>query len=143
MCWPKDGVILLDQQSCFTKYPCFLWMLDRRDCAQHYTKKVWPLREELVPCKERNFINDPLVDRDRIIFPPLHTKLDLIEQFTKALDKDGDSPLTCVRLFQDWPWRIWKLASLTVIRSGSSSPIQSSKTQWRMCYWKRGSHLFW
>ena len=53
-------------------------------------KKDWSLREELVPCKKRNVINDPLVDRDRILFPPLHIKLGLIEQFTKALDKDGD-----------------------------------------------------
>ena len=65
-------------------------MWDSRDRAQHYTKKDWPLREELVPCKERNVINDPLVDRDRILFPPLHIKLDLIKLFTKALDKDGD-----------------------------------------------------
>ena len=34
--------------------------------------------------------NDPLVDRDRILFPPLHIKLSLMKQFTKALDKDGD-----------------------------------------------------
>ena len=54
---------LLGQQSGFTKYPCFLCMWDSRDRAQHYTKKDWPVREELVPCKERNFINDPLVDR--------------------------------------------------------------------------------
>ena len=62
---------LLGQQSGFTKYPCFLCMWDSRDRAQQYTKKDWPLREELVPCKERNVINDPLVDRDRILFPPL------------------------------------------------------------------------
>ena len=61
-------------------------MWDSRDRAQHYTKKDWPLQEELVPCKERNVINDPLVDRDRIFFPPLHIKLGLI----KALDKDGN-----------------------------------------------------
>ena len=61
-------------------------MWDSRDCAQHYTKENWSLREELVPCKERKVIND----RDRIIFPPLHIKLGLIKQFTKALDKDGD-----------------------------------------------------
>ena len=60
------------------------------DRAQHYTKKDWPLREELMPCKERNVINDSLVDRDRIHFPPLHIKLGLINQFIKALDKDGD-----------------------------------------------------
>ena len=81
---------LLGQQSGFTNHPCFLGIWDSRDRAQHYTKKDWHLREELIPCKERNVINDPLVDRDRILFPPLHTKLCLIKQFTKALDKDGD-----------------------------------------------------
>ena len=65
-------------------------MWDSRDHAQHYMKKDWPLREELMPCKERDVINDPLVDRDRILFPSLHIKLGLIKQFTKALDKDGD-----------------------------------------------------
>ena len=65
-------------------------MWDSRDRAQHYTKKYWPLPEELVPGKERNVINDPLVDRDRILFPPLHIKLGLIKQFNKALDRDGD-----------------------------------------------------
>ena len=58
--------------------------------AQHYTKKDWPLKEELVSCKEMNVINDSLVDRDGILFPPLHIKLGLIKQFNKALDKDGD-----------------------------------------------------
>ena len=74
----------------FTKYPSFLCMWDSRDRAQHYTKKGWPLREELVPCKEKNVINDPRVDRDQLLFPPLHIKLTLIKQFTKALDKGGD-----------------------------------------------------
>ena len=80
---------LLGQQSGFTKYPCFLCMWDSRDKAQHYTKQDWPVREELVPCKAKNLINNPLVDRDKILFPPLHIKLGLIKQFTKALDKDG------------------------------------------------------
>ena len=86
----KKVNLLLGQQSGFTKYPCFLCMWDSWDHAQHYTKKDWTLWEELMPCKERNIINDPLVDRDRILFPPLHIKLSLIKQFTKALDKDGD-----------------------------------------------------
>jgi len=80
---------LLGQQSGYTKYPCFLCMWDSRADAQHYTKKDWPVREELVPCRTKNIINDPMVDRDRILFPPLHIKLGLIKQFTKALDKHG------------------------------------------------------
>ena len=75
--------------------PCFLCMWDCRDHAQHYTKD-WALREKLVPCKERGVINDPLVDRDRTLFPLLHNKLGLIKQFTKALDRDGDRfPYSC------------------------------------------------
>ena len=70
--------------------PCFLCMGDSGDHAQHNTKKDCPLREELVPCKERNVMNDPLVDRDRILFPPLHIKLGLIKECSKALDEDGD-----------------------------------------------------
>ena len=80
---------LLGQYSGFTKYPCFLCMWDSRDTAQHYEKKDWPVRQELVPCRAENIINNPLVDRDRILFPPLHIKLGLIKQFTKALDKNG------------------------------------------------------
>ena len=76
---------LLGQQSGFTKCPCFLCMWDSRDRAQHYTKKDWPLQEELVPFKERNVINDSLVNRERILFPLLR-----IKHFTKALDKDDD-----------------------------------------------------
>ena len=80
---------LLGQQSGFAKYPCFLCMRDSRDRVQHYTKN-WPVREELVPCKERNVVNDPLVDRDRILFSPLHIKLGLIKQFIKAVDTYDD-----------------------------------------------------
>ena len=80
---------LLGQQSGFTKYPCFLCMWDSRDRDQHYTRKEWPEREEMVPCRASNVLHFPLVERDRIIFPPLHIKLGLMKQFTKALDKDG------------------------------------------------------
>ena len=123
--------------------PCFLCMWDNRDRAQNYIKKDWPLQEELVPCKERNIINHPLVDRDRILFPPLHIKLRLIKQFTKALDKDDDCFTYLCQVFQDWPWKSWKLASLTVLRSGSSSEIQSSKTQRTKWNEKCGRYVFW
>ena len=47
------------------------------------------MRQELVPFRAENIINIPLLDSDRILFPPLHIKLVLIKQFTKALDKNG------------------------------------------------------
>jgi len=52
-------------------------------------KKDCPVHEELV-VGENNAINEPLVDRDRILLPPLHMKLDLMKQFVKALDKNAD-----------------------------------------------------
>ena len=39
---------------------------------------------------DKNVINELLVSRGRIILPPLHTKLGLMKQFVKALDKHGD-----------------------------------------------------
>ena len=39
---------------------------------------------------DKNIINEPLGNRDRIILPPLYIKLGVMKQFVKALDKDGD-----------------------------------------------------
>ena len=39
---------------------------------------------------DKNIINEPLVNRDRIILPPPYTKLGLMKQFVKALGKNGD-----------------------------------------------------
>ena len=79
---------LLGQQSGFTKYPCFIYACDSRDRPQHYVKKEWSTREQLVP-GARNVINEPLVDQGKILIPPKNTKLGLMKQFTKALDRDG------------------------------------------------------
>lgn len=57
---------------------CFLCLWDSRANDQHWEKKVWPIREELVVGKE-NVINKQLVNRYRIILPPLHVKLGLMK----------------------------------------------------------------
>lgn len=57
----------LEQQSSFIKYPCFLCMWDSRNTAQHYTKKDWPVQKDLVPCRARNNINNPMVNRQDAI----------------------------------------------------------------------------
>ena len=44
----------------------------------------------MVPCRSNRIVNNPLVDRHKILFPQLHIKLGLIQQFTKALNKDGN-----------------------------------------------------
>ena len=62
---------------------------DSRATDQHWVKKDWPSRQDLA-VGDKNIINEPLVNRDRIILPPLHVKLGLMKQFVEALDKDGD-----------------------------------------------------
>ena len=68
---------LLGQQSGYTKYPCFLCMWDSRAKEKHYVQNECPVRELLEPCRAKNVIHEPLVDRDKILFPPLHIKLGL------------------------------------------------------------------
>ena len=64
-------------------------MWDKKETAQDNTKKDRPLPKELVPCRTRNVINIILIDRDEVLFPPLHIELGLIKRITKALDKNG------------------------------------------------------
>ena len=85
----STNIILLGQQAGYVKYPCFLCLWDSRADDQHWQKKDWPVREELV-VGENNVINEPLVECDSILLPPLHIKLGLMKQFVKALDKNGD-----------------------------------------------------
>ena len=80
---------LLGQQSGYTKYPCFLCLWDSRARTQHWRKKNWQERTSL-QVGTANVINEPLVPRDRIVFPPLHIKLGLMKQFVKALNKEGN-----------------------------------------------------
>ncbi len=80
---------LLGQQGGYTKYPCFLCLWDSRARDKHWTEKIWPIRTSMT-VGEKNVINEPLVDREKIIFPPLHIKLGLMKQFVKALNKEGN-----------------------------------------------------
>ena len=80
---------LLGQQGGYTKHPCFLCYRDSRATDQHWVKMDWLAREDLA-LGNKNIINEPLFNRDRIILPPLHRKLGLMKQFVKDLDNDGD-----------------------------------------------------
>ena len=35
-------------------------------------------------------VNNPIISRDKIVFPPLHIKLGLMKQFVKALSLDNE-----------------------------------------------------
>lgn len=80
---------LLGQQHGYTKFPCYLCMWDSRARDKHWNQKVWPVRETLAAGMP-NILHDPIVSRDKIIFPPLHIKLGLMKQFVKALSTDGE-----------------------------------------------------
>ena len=79
---------LLGQQGGYTKHSCFLCYLKSRATDQHWVKMDWPAREDLA-VGNKSIINEPLVNRDRIILPLLPIKLGLMKQFVKALDKNG------------------------------------------------------
>jgi len=85
---------LLGLQCGYTKFPCFLYLWDSRARAQHWITQNCPVREELVP-GEKNVQAHPLLERSKIILPPLHIKLGIMQQFVKALNKDGD----CFKIF--------------------------------------------
>jgi hypothetical protein len=79
---------LLGLQGGYTKYSCFLCLWDSRATDQHYMKKVWPERGQLIPGMH-NVIHEASVPREKILLPPLHIKLGLLKQFVKALDPNS------------------------------------------------------
>ena len=67
------------------KIPLFLCYWDSRDRKSHCIKQHWQPRQTL-SLGDCNIVNEPLVDRSRILLPPLHIKLGLMKQFVTALD---------------------------------------------------------
>ena len=57
---------------------------------QHYSRKLWPLREELTP-GAHNVIRQPIVQREKILLPTLHIKLGPAKQFIKVLKSDSEA----------------------------------------------------
>ena len=80
---------LLGQQKSFTKFPYFLCMWNSRARDRYWVQKDWPIRDTL-EAGMPNIIQDPIVNRDKTIFPPLHIKLGFMKQFVKALEIEGE-----------------------------------------------------
>lgn len=86
--WVKMVNFLLGQQPGYTNFPCFLCIWESRTMYQHYVKKNEPLRTEL-NSGNKNVIANPLVRRSKIIFPPLHIKLGLMNSLSKySIEKE-------------------------------------------------------
>jgi hypothetical protein len=80
--------LLLGQQPVYTKMPCFLCEWDSRARNYHWERSIWPRRTALVP-GTKNIKNEPLINPDKIFLSFLHIKLELMKQFTQALNKEG------------------------------------------------------
>ena len=80
----KMIAFLLGLQGGYTKRSFFLCLWNSRADDQHYVVKNWPPREELTP-GFHNVLNPPLIERSKILLPPLHIKLGLAKQFVKSL----------------------------------------------------------
>ena len=81
--------VILGQHGGYTKFPCFLCEWDSRTKAKHWNQKVWPKRTLKVG--EKNVHFESLVDPKKVLLPPLHIKLGMMNQFVKALPKDGEA----------------------------------------------------
>ena len=55
---------------------------------KHYKQTQW-LNRNALNRGSHNVIREPLIERSKILLPPLHIKLGLIKKLTKALDKEG------------------------------------------------------
>ena len=66
----------------YKKYPCFLCLWDSRLYDQHYIRQKWLLREGLRPSSQ-NVQSHPLVEPNKIVFPILHIKFGVMNDFVK------------------------------------------------------------
>ena len=80
----KMIAFLLGLQGGYIKHSCFLCLWNSRADEQHYLVKNWPARKDLTP-GSHNVLNSPLIERSKILLPPLHIKLGLGKQFVKSL----------------------------------------------------------
>lgn len=80
---------LLGLRLGYTKHCCFLCMWDSRDRKSYYKKVEWPARN-LKP-GEKNVQNEPSVEPEIALIPPLHIKLGPMKNFVKAMDQEGEA----------------------------------------------------
>ena len=82
--------VVLGPQTGYTKHPCILYLWDSRADDRHNAQISWPSRTNFTSGLESvKFAY--LVDPQHIPLPPLHIKLGLMKNYTKAFDKDGST----------------------------------------------------
>ncbi|KAK1787970.1 hypothetical protein P4O66_016453 [Electrophorus voltai] len=86
----KVVALLMGLQLGYTKYCCFPCEWDSIARTLHYVKKDWPLRKSL-KIGEKNVQHSVLAEPDKILLPPLHIKLGLMNNLVKAMDQNGSA----------------------------------------------------
>lgn len=78
--------LLMGLRTGYVKYCCFLCQWDSRDRENHYKEKNWEERKTYKR-GEYSMKMKPAIDPKKVLLPPLHIKLGLIQSFIRALNK--------------------------------------------------------
>lgn len=72
-------------------YPCFLcpFYANKKGKADHYVIRNWGTKSEEVAKKAKK--GKQLVSADKLLFPPLHIQLGLVNVFMQTLDQDSEA----------------------------------------------------
>lgn len=89
-CDLKVVALLTGVKKGFSKHQCFLCHWEGRATHLHYTDHQWEPRVTFRVGVD-SIDHMPLVPASKVILPPLHIKLGLVRNFTRALDHDGDA----------------------------------------------------
>jgi len=79
--------VLMGLQGDFTKFPLYLCLWNSRNTSFHY-KRNWPPRSSF-DIGAHNMKQTPLVELKKVLLPPLHIRLGLINQFVKKLNPES------------------------------------------------------
>lgn len=74
----KVMALLRGMQLGYTKNMCFMYLWDTRFAGVQYTQRDWPLREKF-SLRRHNIIETPLVPIEKVLVPPLHIKLGIVQ----------------------------------------------------------------
>lgn len=83
-CDLKVVTLLSGIQSGYTKNCCAYCRFDSRFGGNQYRQSNWESRTSYIP-EQYNVVHPPLIDKSKILLPPLHIKLGIVKSFIKTL----------------------------------------------------------
>lgn len=108
--------ILMGLKSGYAKHQCFLCVWEGRKNNFHYDRTHhWAPRRSYRIGRD-SLIEKPLVDAAKIILPPLHIKMGVVRNFTRALHRDGLGYQILLDVMKDLGVSAAKVANGTTIK---------------------------